>query len=263
MGRISLGIEYDGASVHGWQRQKDVASVQEYLEKALTVIANKPIIVFCAGRTDAGVHATGQIVHFDSDVERPERAWTLGINANMPDTIAVTWAKPVSDDFHARFSATHRRYRYVIYNSRMRPAILHNGVTHEYRELDAEKMHEAAQALVGEHDFTTFRASLCQSKTPHRTVSSVSVHRQGRYVVLDIRANAFLHHMVRNITGSLLCIGAGEQPVDWMAHLLTLKDRAKAATTAKPNGLYLVDVTYPEHFGIPKSPLGPLFLPES
>ena len=135
MGRIALGIEYDGASVHGWQRQKDVASVQEYLEKALTVIANKPIIVFCAGRTDAGVHATGQIVHFDSDVERPERAWTLGINANMPDTIAVTWAKPVSDDFHARFSATHRRYRYVIYNSRMRPAILHNGVTVSYTHL--------------------------------------------------------------------------------------------------------------------------------
>jgi len=263
MGRIALGIEYDGASVYGWQRQKDVPSVQEHLEKALTVVADRPIGVQCAGRTDAGVHATGQVVHFDSDVERPERAWTLGVNANLPETVSVTWAKPVSEDFHARFSATHRRYRYVIHNSRMRPAILHGGVTHEYRELDESKMHQAAQALLGEQDFTSFRAALCQSKSPYRNVTSVSVYRQGRYVILDIRANAFLHHMVRNIVGSLSAIGAGEQPVDWIAHLLSLKDRSKAATTAKPNGLYLVDVTYPDSFAIPNVPLGPLFLPEA
>ena len=258
MGRIA----YDGASVHGWQRQKDVPSVQEYLEKALSVIANKPISVFCAGRTDAGVHATGQVVHFDCDVERPERAWTLGVNANMPETVSVVWAKPVVEDFHARFSATYRRYRYVIHNARLRPAIFHYGVTHVHHQLDESRMHEAAQALVGKHDFTTFRASLCQSKSPVRTVSSVEVSRHGRYIVIDIQANAFLHHMVRNITGSLVKIGLNEAPIDWIAHLLTLKDRKKAATTALPNGLYLVDVGYPDTFDIPKPPLGPLFLPE-
>lgn len=262
MGRIALGIEYDGASVFGWQRQRDVPSVQAHLENALSVVANQNITVQCAGRTDAGVHATGQVVHFDCDVERPERAWTLGVNANLPETISVTWAKPVSNEFHARFSATHRRYRYVIHNSRIRPAILHGGVTHEYRELDETKMHEAAQSLLGEQDFTSFRAALCQSKSPFRHVTKVSVYRYGRYVVVDIRANAFLHHMVRNIVGSLSVIGAGEQPVSWISELLALKDRSKAATTAKPNGLYLVDVTYPDSFGLPKAPLGPLYLPE-
>jgi len=262
MGRIALGVEYDGAAVFGWQRQREVPSVQEHLEKALSIVANSTIEVQCAGRTDAGVHATGQVVHFDCDIERPARAWTLGVNANLPDSVAVTWVKEVDSEFHARFSATHRRYRYVIHNDRMRPAILHHGVTHEHRHLDEAKMHEAAQALLGEQDFTSFRASLCQSKTPFRNVTDVSVYRYGRYVVLDIKANAFLHHMVRNITGSLLDIGAGEQPVEWIAELLTLKDRSKAAATAKPNGLYLVDVTYPEHFNLPTHALGPLFLPE-
>lgn len=262
MGRIALGIEYDGASVFGWQRQREVPSVQEHLEKALSTVANTPIEVQCAGRTDAGVHATGQVVHFDCDQPRPERAWTLGVNANLPDAIAVTWACAVDKEFHARFSATHRRYRYVIHNAKMRPAILNKGVTHVHRPLDEKRMHEAAQALLGEQDFTSFRAALCQSNTPFRNVTNVSVYRQGRYVVIDIRANAFLHHMVRNITGALVEIGAGAQPVDWIASLLALKDRSQSAATAKPNGLYLVDVTYPEHFGLPRIPLGPLFLPE-
>jgi tRNA pseudouridine38-40 synthase len=263
MGRIALGVEYDGAAVFGWQRQREVPSVQEYLEKALSKVANQPIQVQCAGRTDAGVHATGQVVHFDCDAPRAERAWTLGVNANLPDSVAVTWAQNVNEDFHARFSATHRRYRYIIHNSKMRPAILHHGVTHVHRPLNAEKMHEAAQALLGEQDFTSFRASLCQSKTPFRNVTNVDVYRQGRYVVIDIKANAFLHHMVRNITGSLIEIGAGEQPIEWIKQLLAQKDRSKAASTAKPNGLYLVDVTYPDEHGLPKGPLGPLFLPES
>jgi len=263
MGRIELGIEYEGASVFGWQRQREVPSVQEYLEKALSKVANQPIQVQCAGRTDAGVHATGQVVHFDCDTHRAERAWTLGVNANLPDSIAVTWAQDVDDNYHARFSATHRRYRYIIHNSKMRPAILNHGVTHVHKPLDAVKMHEAAQALLGEQDFTSFRASLCQSKTPFRNVTNVDVYRQGRYVVIDIKANAFLHHMVRNITGSLVEIGAGEQPVEWIKELLALKDRSKAASTAKPNGLYLVDVTYPDEYGLPKGPLGPLFLPQS
>lgn len=262
MGRIALGVEYDGAAVFGWQRQREVPSVQEHLEKALSIVANTTIEVQCAGRTDAGVHATGQVVHFDCDIERPARAWTLGVNANLPDSVAVTWVKEVDSEFHARFSATHRRYRYVIHNHKMRPAILHHGVTHEHRHLDEAKMHHAAQALLGEQDFTSFRASLCQSKTPFRNVTDVSVYRYGRYVVVDIKANAFLHHMVRNITGSLLEIGAGDKPVEWIAELLTLKDRSKAAATAKPNGLYLVDVTYPEHFNLPTHALGPLFLPE-
>ncbi|MEW9799089.1 tRNA pseudouridine(38-40) synthase TruA [Alteromonas sp. CYL-A6] len=260
MARIALGIEYDGAAHYGWQRQREVPSVQEYLETALSTVANMPIEVQCAGRTDAGVHATGQVVHFDCDNPRPERAWTLGVNANLPDSIAVTWCKAVSDDFHARFSATHRRYRYIIYNAKMRPAILHHGVTHVHRELDASRMHEAAQALLGEQDFTSFRAALCQSHTPFRNVTDVSVRRQGRYVILEIQANAFLHHMVRNIAGTLIEIGAGEQPVNWVADLLALKDRSQAAATAKPNGLYLVDVTYPDTFGLPEHPPGPLFL---
>jgi tRNA pseudouridine38-40 synthase len=260
--RIALGLEYDGAEHHGWQRQCDVPSVQEHLEKALSHIANCPILVKCAGRTDAGVHATGQIVHFDTPVSRPVRAWTLGVNANLPDSVAVTWCHSVSDEFHARFSAIGRRYRYIIYNTRLRPAILQNGVTHEYRELDEAKMHQAAQALVGRHDFSAFRASLCQAKSPVRDVYSVTVSRRGRYVIVDIHANAFLHHMVRNITGSLLDVGAGEQPISWIKSLLDGKDRTKAAATAKPNGLYLVKVDYPEHFNLPQQPLGPLFLPE-
>jgi tRNA pseudouridine38-40 synthase len=262
MGRIALGIEYDGAAVFGWQRQREVPSVQEYLEKALSTVANETIEVQCAGRTDAGVHATGQVVHFNCDAPRNERAWTLGVNANLPNSVAVTWAKAVPDEFHARFSATHRRYRYVIHNAKMRPAILNHGVTHVHRPLDETKMHEAAQALLGEQDFTSFRAALCQSNTPFRNVTNVSVYRQARYVIIDIRANAFLHHMVRNITGALVEIGAGEQSVDWIAHLLSLKDRSQSAATAKPNGLYLIDVTYPESYGLPKHSFGPLFLPD-
>ena len=219
--------------------------------------------VVCAGRTDAGVHGTGQVVHFDSDAPREMKSWIMGGNTNLPRDVTIRWAVPVSDDFHARFSATHRRYRYIIHNSKMRPAILHHGVTHVHRPLDEEKMHEAAQALLGEQDFTSFRASLCQSKTPFRNVTNVTVYRQGQYVIIDIKANAFLHHMVRNITGSLVEIGAGEQPIEWISQLLALKDRSKAASTAKPNGLYLVDVTYPEEHDLPKKPLGPLFLPET
>ncbi|MBU3023304.1 tRNA pseudouridine(38-40) synthase TruA [Aestuariibacter sp. A3R04] len=263
MARIALGIEYDGSTHFGWQRQRNVPSIQGYLENALSVVANKPIGVQCAGRTDAGVHATGQVVHFDFDDERPERAWTMGVNANLPDSVAVTWCKTVDDNFHARFSATHRRYRYIIKNTRLRPAILCGGVTHIYQPLDEKRMHEAAQALLGEQDFTSFRAALCQSKTPFRNVTHVSVSRMGDFVIVDIRANAFLHHMVRNIVGSLIEIGAGEQPVSWIAELLLLKDRTKAAATAKPNGLYLVDVTYPQAMGIPQSTLGPLFLPDN
>ncbi len=258
--KIALGIEYDGSRYYGWQRQNEVRSVQEKLEKALSQVANEPITVFCAGRTDAGVHGTGQVVHFETTAQRKDAAWTLGVNANLPGDIAVRWVKAVPDDFHARFSATARRYRYIIYNHRLRPAVLSKGVTHFYEPLDAERMHRAAQCLLGENDFTSFRAVQCQSRTPWRNVMHINVTRHGPYVVVDIKANAFVHHMVRNIVGSLMEVGAHNQPESWIAELLAAKDRTLAAATAKAEGLYLVAVDYPDRYDLPKPPMGPLFL---
>ncbi|TRW49335.1 tRNA pseudouridine(38-40) synthase TruA [Aliidiomarina halalkaliphila] len=258
--RIALGVEYDGSRYFGWQRQQEVPSVQEALEKALSRIAAQPIQVVCAGRTDAGVHATGQVVHFDTTVDRVDQAWTQGCNTMLPADIGVRWVQHVDDNFSARFSAVARRYRYIIYNHSLRPAILGAGVTHIYAPLDAGGMHEAAQVLVGEHDFTSFRASHCQSNTPFRDIHHIDVKRYGHYIVVDIQANAFVHHMVRNIVGSLVVIGRDEQPVRWMAEILQARDRTLAAATAKPHGLYLVDVLYPDALRIPRSPLGPLWL---
>ncbi|WP_324032974.1 tRNA pseudouridine(38-40) synthase TruA [Aeromonas caviae] len=261
--RIALGIEYDGSRYFGWQRQREVISVQEELEKALSRIANHPVSIQCAGRTDAGVHATGQVIHFDTESNRAEGAWTLGLNSNLPPDIAVRWVREVDEHFHARFSATARRYRYVIYNHNYRPAILGQGVSHYHEAIDATLMHQAGQSLLGEHDFSTFRAIACQSNTPWRNVTHLCVSRSGPYIVLDIKANAFLHHMVRNITGSLLLVGQGLQPVEWIAEVLAAKDRNLAGPTAKAGGLYLVDVDYPAEFGLPRPPLGPLWLPDS
>ncbi|MGL4381354.1 MAG: tRNA pseudouridine(38-40) synthase TruA [Vibrio sp.] len=258
--RIALGIEYDGTHYYGWQRQRDVKSVQQALETALSKIANHPVEVQCAGRTDAGVHGTGQVVHFDTTAERQMAGWTMGCNANLPKDIAVRWANVVSDEFHARFSATARRYRYVIYNHAYRPGILSSGVSHYHGELDVEKMQQAGQYLLGENDFTSFRAVHCQSRSPWRNVMHLNVTRHGNYVVIDIKANAFVHHMVRNITGSLITVGRGEQPPEWIAWLLAQKNRTLAAATAKAEGLYLVSVDYPSHFGLPTMPIGPLFL---
>ncbi|HBO24013.1 MAG TPA: tRNA pseudouridine(38-40) synthase TruA [Providencia sp.] len=258
--RIALGIEYNGSNYYGWQSQKEVVSVQGCLEEALSKIAAEPIRVQCAGRTDAGVHATGQVVHFVTSALRKESAWTIGTNTHLPSDIAVRWSQPVDDEFHARFSATARRYRYVIFNHRYRAGILSNGITHFHYPLDEKRMHEAAQALLGEHDFTSFRALQCQSKTPWRNVMDVNVSRHGHYVVVDIKANAFLHHMVRNIVGSLLEIGCGNQDINWISHLLELQDRSKAAATAKAEGLYLVKVDYLEKYELPTSVMGPLFL---
>jgi tRNA pseudouridine38-40 synthase len=257
--RIALGIEYNGADYFGWQRQREVHSVQECVEAALSRIVNAPINVQCAGRTDAGVHATGQVVHFDSPNPRAESAWTLGMNANLPKDIAVRWAREVSDDFHARFSATARRYRYIIYNSPLRGAILGQGVSHYHQPLDAEAMHRAGQFLLGEQDFSSFRAARCQSRSPFRHVHHLNVVTHGDYVVVDIKANAFVHHMVRNIVGSLLEVGQGLQPEVWIAELLAAKDRTAAAATAKAAGLYLVEVDYPQAFELPQPSPGPLF----
>jgi len=258
--RIALGIEYDGAAFYGWQRQREVNSVQQELEIALSKVANQSIELFCAGRTDAGVHATGQVVHFDTSAVRDEKAWVMGTNAQLPDAIAVTWAKTVPDDFHARFSATARRYKYIIYNHKYRPAILRSGLSHYHQKLDLELMQQAAPYLLGEQDFSSFRAIQCQSKTPFRNVHHLQLSRHGDYIVLDIKANAFLHHMVRNITGSLLEVGMKRRPPEWIAQLIAAKDRTLAAATAKPGGLYLVDVDYPEAFDIPSTAAGPLFL---
>lgn len=260
--KIALGIEYDGARYFGWQRQDEVESVQQTLETALSKVANAPVEVFCAGRTDSGVHGTGQVVHFETDAIRPMQAWCFGTNANLPDDIAVKWAVEVDESFHARFSATARRYRYIILNQKLRSAILPKGVSHYHVDLDHEKMHEAGQYLLGENDFTSFRAAKCQSHTPWRNVHHLQVSRRQNYIIVDIQANAFVHHMVRNIVGSLIEVGQGKQAPIWIKWLLEQKDRTLAAPTAKAEGLYLVDVIYPKHFGLPHSSLGPLFLPD-
>ncbi|OCG09078.1 tRNA pseudouridine(38,39,40) synthase TruA [Gilliamella sp. wkB178] len=258
--KIALGIEYDGSDYFGWQRQQAVDSIQQRLETALSIVANETISLFCAGRTDAGVHATGQVVHFVTNATRSASAWTMGVNSNLPPNIAVRWSTPVADSFHARHSATARRYRYVLYNHRYRPAILTKGVTHYYLPLDAGLMHQAAQHLLGENDFSSFRAAQCQSLTPWRNIQHIKVTRQGEYIIVDVKANAFVHHMVRNIVGSLLEVGCGNKPPIWILELLQAKDRTLAAATAKPEGLYLVQVDYPPEYQIPEQPLGPLFL---
>ncbi|MCB5160418.1 tRNA pseudouridine(38-40) synthase TruA [Marinomonas algarum] len=260
--KIALVIEYDGSNYKGWQAQKyDVPSVQENLEKALSVVADHPVSVVCAGRTDSGVHACAQVVHFETHVKRHERAWTLGVNTYLPKDISVVAARHVDDDFHARFSALSRRYRYVIYSSPLRPALLSSGVTWTYKPLDVCSMQEAAKVFVGRHDFSSFRAIGCQAHTPVRTVMNFNVQQLGQYIVLDVRANAFLHHMIRNFAGVLMSIGAGEKPVSWASDVLAAKDRTKGGITAPPTGLYFVDAQYPESFELPVRPLGPHFLP--
>ena len=250
--RIALGIEYDGTAYNGWQRQRVGDGVQGHLENALTQVADEPIEVVCAGRTDAGVHATGQVVHFDANNERSERGWLLGANTNMPDDIAVTWAQPVSDEFHARFSALSRSYRYIILNCLVRSALNRHRAWWVYQPLDAERMHLAAQAIAGKHDFSAFRAAGCQAATARREIFSIAVTRVGDKIYLDVTANAFLQHMVRNIAGTLVAIGAGELPVEAMPRILDSRDRKQGGVAAPPHGLTLVSVAYPDEFRLPK-----------
>ncbi len=259
--RLALGVEYKGARYRGWQRQEaGTPSVQETLERALSKVADAPVSIMCAGRTDAGVHGSGQVVHFDTAVQRPLRAWIMGTNANLPADISVTWAQPMPAHFHARFSAVARRYRYVIYNDPVRPAHLSEEVTWNHRPLEVARMREAARALVGTHDFTSFRAVQCQAKSPIKTLHHLRVIEHGRFIVLDVRANAFLHHMVRNIAGVLMTIGAGEREPAWTAEVLAARDRRQGGVTAHPYGLYLVRVEYPDEFVLPERYLGPHFL---
>lgn len=249
--RWALGVEYDGRGLLGWQRQKDGPSVQGHLEAALGFVANHPVELNCAGRTDAGVHATAQVVHFDTPAQREPRAWILGSNSRLPGAIALTWAQPVPDTFHARFGAFGRRYRYVIANREIRPALEAGRVSWWRRPLDARRMHRAGQTFVGEHDFSSLRAAACQAKSPVRRVHSLSVSRRGSYVILDIHANAFLHHMVRNIAGVLLAVGDGRAEVGWPMEVLAARDRRASGITAPAGGLYFVHVDYPVEFELP------------
>lgn len=250
--RIAMGIEYDGAKYFGWQRLREGPSVQAVVEKAISTVAAAPTTVICAGRTDSSVHAQGQVIHFDTEAERKPYSWLMGCNVNLPGDVSVTWAQPVSDDFHARFGAYSRSYRYVILNRPGRSAILDGKVTHYRYPLNAELMHEAAQSFLGRQDFSSVRAQGCQAHSPCRTISEISVTQEGDFIYLDIRANAFLYHMVRNITGVLFAVGREDKPVSWVKSLLALKDRSKGAITAPPDGLYLVDVFYPDEHNVPQ-----------
>ena len=250
--RIVLGIEYEGSQYHGWQIQAhDPLTIQADLEKALAQITCHPVRVACAGRTDAGVHAFQQVVHFDTSVIRPGRAWTAGTNTHLPKSIRVRWSCELDDTFHARFSATARRYRYFIYNHASPTAVWHRHACWYRRPLDVAAMQVAAQYLLGEHDFSAFRGSGCQAKHPRRSIYDIAVSGRGPWIILDIQANGFLLHMVRNIVGSLLVVGCGDQPTNWLYQVLKSCDRKQAGITAPPQGLYFVEPTYPAHFQIP------------
>lgn len=249
--RMALGIEYDGGGFCGWQTQPGGCAVQDRLEQACAGIAGVPVKTVCAGRTDAGVHALDQVVHFDCAVDRPVSAWVRGVNALLPPGLAVTWAQPVAADFHARFSALSRTYRYVLLNSPVRPAADHGRVGWFHMPLDLERMREAAAGLVGEHDFSAFRAAECQAQSPVRTLHEAAIHRSGPYLIFVFRANAFLHHMVRNLVGSLVYVGKGKHPPGWIAGLLAGRDRSRAAPTFDASGLYLARVEYSPQWGLP------------
>jgi tRNA pseudouridine38-40 synthase len=253
--RIALGIEYDGRAFHGWQSQDALRNVQDVVQAALSRVADRPVRVQCAGRTDAGVHARGQVAHFDTDAVRSPRSWVLGTNSHLADDVSLLWAAAVADDFHARFSAVRRSYRYLILNRGSRPALLHGRATWIHRPLDAEAMHRAGQALVGTHDFSSYRAVACQAKSPVRSLHSLDVLRRGDLVELHVTANAFLHHMVRNIAGVLIAVGKGDAGLVWPAEVLALRDRTLGGVTAPPDGLYFEAVDYPPQFGVPPAGL--------
>lgn len=250
---IALGIEYDGSQFHGYQKQPGLRTVQGELENAISNVANERIHIHCAGRTDTGVHALGQVIHFETNAQRHDKAWIYGCNSQLPKDVCVRWGQIVDDQFHARYSALSRRYLYVIYNNKIRKSLFSSYLTWQYRELDAAKMHDAAQLLIGKHDFSSFRAIECQSPTPIRTITHFTVERRNELVLIDVTANAFLHHMVRNMAGSLISIGCGRNEVGWIKEVLAEKDRVKAAETAPAYGLYLMNVEYPSQYSFPKS----------
>jgi len=257
--RIACGVEYDGAGFSGWQRQHSgVRTVQASLERALAAVADHPVAITCAGRTDAGVHATTQVFHFDTRAGRSEKAWVMGTNTALRDDVSLRWARPVADSFHARYSARGRRYRYVIVEGWNRPALWRERAMWCHERLDETRMQSAAGHLLGEHDFTSFRSAACQARHPVRRLDSIRVLRRGPAVVIDVTGNAFLHNMVRIIAGTLLAIGRRQRPVEWTGELLAARDRRQAATTLPPYGLYFVGPTYPAAFELPP-PCPPLW----
>ncbi len=249
--RIALAVEYSGTPYCGWQRQPDCHSVQAELEQALSKIAGKPITVHCAGRTDTGVHAIAQIVHFDTDVVRPMRAWTFGVNTHLDRHVSVHWASTMPDEFHARFKALCRSYRYTILNRDTRPALHWDKLGWVAQPLDVDRMQTAANQLLGTHDFSSFRSADCQARHAVRELQFFQIRRHGSLVLIDVVANGFLHNMVRILTGSLISIGKGDQPPEWLASLLAVRDRRQAGMTAKPQGLCFVQPGYPTQYGVP------------
>ena len=243
-------VEYRGSDFKGWQSQDGERTVQRCVEQGLSNVASQPISVITAGRTDSGVHATGQVIHFDSPVERTDRAWVMGANTDLPFDIRLRAAQRVSDDFHARFKAIRRSYRYIILNQRVASAVYGQLVTHEYRKINVSAMQKATTYLTGENDYSSFRASGCQARSPVRTITKLEVASAGPWIWIDVVANAFLQHMVRNLVGVLLTIGAGEEPVEWANTVLQAKDRTKGGVTGRPEGLYLAKVEYPKEFAI-------------
>ncbi|GAB2180290.1 tRNA pseudouridine(38-40) synthase TruA [Denitratisoma sp. agr-D3] len=249
--RYALQVEYDGSVFQGWQSQPHGKTVQDHLERALAAIAGERVAAMAAGRTDTGVHALAQVVHFDTGVERPLQAWVRGVNAHLPPAIAVRWAQPVADDFHARFCALSRSYRYVLFNHPVRPAIQSGRVGWYHRPLDAAAMAEAAKALLGEQDFSSFRAAECQAKSPIKTLHQADVWRRGDYVIFEFRAGGFLHHMVRNLVGALLWVGYGKESPDWLPSLIAARNRTLAPPTFMPDGLYFTGVEYEARWNLP------------
>jgi tRNA pseudouridine38-40 synthase len=260
--RIAVGIEYDGSAYAGWQSQPTVASVQQVTELALGRIAAAPVALVCAGRTDAGVHATGQVAHFDTEAVRSTHSWLRGANSELPRDISLTFAQPVPEHFHARYSAEARTYRYLILNRSARSALHAQRAAWIPRPLEAERMREAARVLVGEHDFSAFRAAECQSKTRIRRLERLQIARHGDWLLIEATANAFLHHMVRNIAGLLIAIGRGDAEPDWAAQVLASRERSRGAATAPAAGLYLQRVRYPAAFALPEPPGGGPFGPD-
>ncbi len=257
--RYAAIIEYDGSQFNGWQIQPHAPSVQAAVEVALAHVADEPVRVHTAGRTDTGVHAVGQVIHFDTDKLRSNYGWLRGANTKLPDSVAIKWINLVDDEFHARFSAQSRRYRYILNTRKIPLGILADYVSRYPLDLDLEAMRSALLALIGTHDFSAYRASGCQSMDPVKTMHSIELNQQGDWLWLDICGNGFLQHMVRNIVGVLLKIGAGERDVSWAAEVLESRDRKQAGVTAKPNGLYFVEAKYEKRFGLPESMSAPRF----
>jgi len=250
--RIALGVEYDGSRFFGWQSQAEGHTVQDALQAALGSIATEQVDIIAAGRTDTGVHALEQVVHFDTDVERPLSAWVRGVNALLPKSISVLWAHAVPEEFHARFSAQARSYRYLLINRPVRSAVQFGKAGWFHAPLDVEQMREAAQYLLGENDFSAFRAAECQAKSPIKTLVQLDITRQGEMIIFDLTAGAFMHHMVRNIVGCLVYVGKGKHPPQWMKEILDSRDRKQAAPTFAPDGLYLCRITYDAKWGLPQ-----------